>query len=47
MLEQPATRDRLYPRAELAHPYGRGIPIPARCPDTHYARAVYSLYELL
>jgi catechol 2,3-dioxygenase-like lactoylglutathione lyase family enzyme len=25
MLEQPETRDRLYPHAELARPYGRGI----------------------
>jgi len=25
MLEQPSERDRLYPKAELAHPYGRGV----------------------
>jgi lactoylglutathione lyase len=25
MLEQPLTHDRLYPRAELSYPYGRGI----------------------
>ncbi|WP_067674543.1 bleomycin resistance protein [Nocardia miyunensis] len=25
MLEQPLHRDRLYPRAEMVHPYGRGI----------------------
>ncbi len=25
MLEQPHTHDRLYPRAELTQPYGRGI----------------------
>jgi lactoylglutathione lyase len=25
MLEQPLGRDRLFPRAELVHPYGRGI----------------------
>lgn len=25
MLEQPLTHDRLYPRAELTRPYGRGI----------------------
>ena len=25
MLEQPLARGRLYPRAELVHPYGRGI----------------------
>lgn len=25
MLEQPWHQDRLYPRAELVHPYGRGI----------------------
>jgi lactoylglutathione lyase len=25
MLEQPLTRDRLYPRVELDHPYGRGV----------------------
>ncbi len=25
MLEQPLTRDRLFPSAELSHPYGRGV----------------------
>jgi hypothetical protein len=25
MLEQPLGRDRLFPRAELVHPYGRGM----------------------
>jgi lactoylglutathione lyase len=25
MLEQPHSRDRLFPEAEFAHPYGRGI----------------------
>lgn len=25
MLEQPTTRDRLFPRAALEHPYGRGL----------------------
>jgi len=25
MLEQPLTHDRLHPRAQLAHPYGRGV----------------------
>ena len=25
MLEQPLTQDRLYPRAELVHPFGRGV----------------------
>ncbi len=25
MLEQPLSRDRLWPRAELLHPYGRGL----------------------
>ncbi|MEV0247323.1 VOC family protein [Nocardia sp. NPDC050712] len=25
MLEQPLRHDRLYPRVELVHPYGRGI----------------------
>lgn len=25
MLEQPTSQDRLWPRAELAYPYGRGI----------------------
>ena len=25
MLEQPADRGRLFPRAELVHPYGRGV----------------------
>lgn len=24
MLEQPVVHDRLYPRAELSHPFGRG-----------------------
>ena len=25
MLEQPLSRERLFPRAELQHPYGRGV----------------------
>jgi lactoylglutathione lyase len=25
MIEQPLTHDRLFPRAELSHPYGRGV----------------------
>ena len=25
MLEQPLTMDRLWPKAELCHPYGRGV----------------------
>ena len=25
MLDQPFTRDRLWPKAELSHPYGRGV----------------------
>jgi catechol 2,3-dioxygenase-like lactoylglutathione lyase family enzyme len=33
MLEQPLTRDRLYPRAELAHPYGRGVNLTIEVED--------------
>ncbi|MFG1681384.1 bleomycin resistance protein [Nonomuraea sp. NPDC049269] len=33
MLEQPRSRDRLYPRAELDHPYGRGINLTVEVDD--------------
>jgi lactoylglutathione lyase len=33
MLEQPATQDRLYPRATLEHPYGRGVNITVDVDD--------------
>ncbi|MET9250688.1 VOC family protein [Nonomuraea sp. NPDC003709] len=33
MLEQPLSRDRLYPRAELDHPYGRGINLTVEVDD--------------
>ncbi|MEU4233911.1 VOC family protein [Nonomuraea sp. NPDC026600] len=33
MLEQPWSRDRLYPRAELDYPYGRGINLTVEVDD--------------
>jgi lactoylglutathione lyase len=33
MVEQPLRRDRLYPRAELTHPYGRGINLSIEVAD--------------
>lgn len=33
MLEQPRDRDRLYPRAELEYPYGRGINLTVEVDD--------------
>ncbi|MEW1840595.1 VOC family protein [Nonomuraea angiospora] len=33
MLEQPLSQDRLYPRAELDHPYGRGINLTVEVDD--------------
>ena len=33
MLEQPLSRDRLYPRAELEHPYGRGMNLEIEVDD--------------
>jgi catechol 2,3-dioxygenase-like lactoylglutathione lyase family enzyme len=33
MLEQPKVRDRLWPDAELAHPYGRGVNLEMRVDD--------------
>ncbi|MGW0201028.1 bleomycin resistance protein [Nonomuraea sp. NPDC003201] len=33
MLEQPLGQDRLYPRAELDHPYGRGINLTVEVDD--------------
>jgi lactoylglutathione lyase len=33
MLEQPFSRDRLYPRAELDQPYGRGINLTVEVDD--------------
>ena len=48
MLEQPATRDRLYPRAELAHPYGRGINLSIDVDDVDeiHAAVVQAGHEL-
>lgn len=33
MLEQPLERGRLFPRAELVHPYGRGVNLELRVSD--------------
>ncbi|MFI6742389.1 bleomycin resistance protein [Nonomuraea sp. NPDC050451] len=33
MLEQPLSRDRLYPRTALDHPYGRGINLTVEVDD--------------
>lgn len=33
MLEQPRSRDRLYPRAEFEHPYGRGVNLSIEVDD--------------
>ncbi len=33
MLEQPLSRDRLFPRAPLEHPYGRGVNLEIEVPD--------------
>jgi lactoylglutathione lyase len=33
MLEQPLNRDRLYPRADLEYPYGRGINLTVEVDD--------------
>ncbi len=38
MLEQPLEKDRLHPRAELAHPYGRGMNLSI---DVQDVRAVH------
>jgi catechol 2,3-dioxygenase-like lactoylglutathione lyase family enzyme len=39
MLEQPWSRDRLYPRAELSHPYGRGINLTIEVDDVEHVHA--------
>ncbi|MDQ2852456.1 MAG: VOC family protein [Actinomycetota bacterium] len=39
MLEQPHTHDRLYPRAELTQPYGRGINLSIDVDDLETVRA--------
>jgi catechol 2,3-dioxygenase-like lactoylglutathione lyase family enzyme len=39
MLEQPLSRDRLYPRAELDHPYGRGINLSIEVEDVEQIHA--------
>lgn len=33
MLEQPLTRDRLWPRCELSRPFGRGMNLELQVPD--------------
>lgn len=43
MIEQPLARERLFPRAELAHPYGRGINLTIDVDDVDQVhRAVVS-----
>lgn len=39
MLEQPWSRDLLYPRAELSHPYGRGINLTIEVDDVDHVHA--------
>ncbi|MBO2454157.1 VOC family protein [Actinomadura barringtoniae] len=39
MLEQPLARDRLYPRAELLYPYGRGINLTIQVKDVDQVHA--------
>ncbi|MEO3803942.1 VOC family protein [Nonomuraea sp. B1E8] len=39
MLEQPLTRDRLYPRAALDHPYGRGVNLTV---EVEYAGQIHA-----
>jgi catechol 2,3-dioxygenase-like lactoylglutathione lyase family enzyme len=39
MLEQPHTHDRLYPRTELARPYGRGINLSIDVDDVEMVHA--------
>jgi catechol 2,3-dioxygenase-like lactoylglutathione lyase family enzyme len=48
MLEQPHTHDRLYPRAELARPYGRGINLSIDVDDVEkvHAAVVQARHEL-
>lgn len=40
MLEQPWDRDRLYPRAELEYPYGRGINLTIEVEDVDQVHTV-------
>lgn len=49
MLEQPHNRDRLYPRAELVHPYGRGVNLTLDVDDVDglHAEVAAAGYELL
>jgi catechol 2,3-dioxygenase-like lactoylglutathione lyase family enzyme len=48
MLEQPAARDRLYPRAELTRPYGRGVNLSIDVDDVDeiHATVVQAGHEL-
>ncbi|MEV5754711.1 hypothetical protein AB0L00_43475 [Actinoallomurus sp. NPDC052308] len=39
MLEQPLSRDRLYPRAELDPPYGRGLNLTIEVEDVEQIHA--------
>lgn len=49
MLEQPHNRDRLYPRAELVYPYGRGVNLTLDVDDVDglHAEVAAAGYELL
>jgi catechol 2,3-dioxygenase-like lactoylglutathione lyase family enzyme len=40
MLEQPHTQDRLWPRAELTHPFGRGVNFEIQVADVEALRGV-------
>jgi lactoylglutathione lyase len=39
MLEQPSSRDRLYPHAALDHPYGRGVNLTIEVDDVEQIHA--------
>ncbi len=42
MLEQPLVHDRLYPRAELSHPFGRGVNVSIDVDDVDSVHAAVS-----
>jgi hypothetical protein len=40
MLEQPHTKDRLWPKAELTKPFGRGVNFEIQVPDVDKLHAI-------
>ena len=46
MLEQPLKRDRLFPRAPLEHPYGRGVSLEVEVADVDAVLRVAGDVEL-